>query len=540
MNTTAAERERNLRRLYLKPRQDGHNSRRLLRASGPLPDAYATPDDVFAYQRDMAELAGLLNSSDDGYPPGDRLGVELSRQAAYQVVLTDNTELAPIPGYALPETTITNLLDVGTRNPEANHALITGLGDEQLLGADYHRDTVIVPLLTHEWEDEGATLSNMFSWINPDTESGAAPFDRGNPEDPRAVRAGEAAFGLAQLLSSTQSETTGQNLYSTWLDMPNADGQSLGQVNPVATQALAGALTRYTGSMVGMSDALTYATGFGRLGGPIEAVRVFSVLNGDAEAGQVITSAAFTESMRLDGLFAANESLGIDSSFLGCSASNLHWLATTGLDMEISERQSDQNIAAAEHSQRLNAAYTGAEIIVGGPGPGPAMLAAAAELARPDALSPDPSMAGPLPLPDGAQGPAGSTQFGTPPARMYEMVETLQRQGLINLSDLPEEFRSGDSMRPYEDLLGDRRPSDQSTLAGAGALQMLPSILEAHGIDPQHAASYTTYAAGQLDHKLDSVVYPQNHSGPDALGILTTDLYSSSTANVWPTGDFSG
>lgn len=496
-------------------------------ATGPLPDAYATPEDVFAYQRDMAELAGLLNSSDDGYPPGDRLGVELSRQAAYQVVLTDNTELAPIPGYALPETTITNLLDVGTRNPEANHALITGLGDEQLLGTDYHRDTVMVPLLTHEWADEGESLSNMFSWIGED-----AAVDPGNPDDPRPQRAGEAAFGLAQLLSTTQSEVNGQNLYATWLDMPNAGSQSLGEVNPLAAQVLAGALAPYTGAMVGMSDSLTGTTGFGQLGGPIEAVRVFSVLNGDDVAGQVITSAALAESMRLDGLFATNEIRGIDSSHLGYPASDLRWLATTGLDMEISERQDDENSAASERSQRLNAAYTGAEIIVGGLGPVPAGFAAAAELVRPDALTTDPEIVGPHS--DTPTGATAGTQFGTTPARMYQMVETLHAQGAIDFADLPDAFKDGDQLRPYSELLDYQNRSTSERDLHHDAVQDLQGILADTGISHTHLQDYTAYADGRNDYQLNRLIYPQNLSGPDAVASLTSEIYARTPDNRWP------
>ncbi|WP_066912908.1 TPR repeat region-containing protein [Millisia brevis] len=502
-------------------------------ATGPLPDAYATPEDVFAYQRDMAELAGLLNSSNDAYPPGDRLGVELSRQAAYQVVLTDNTELAPIPGYALPETTITNLLDVGTRNPEANHALITGLGDEHLLGADYHRDTVIVPLLTHEWADEGASLSNMFSWIGED-----AAVDPGNPDDPRPQRAGEAAFGLAQLLSTTQSEVNDQNLYATWLDMPNAGSQSLGEVNPLATQALAGALAPYTGSMVGMSDSLTGTTGFGQLGGPIEAVRVLSVLNGDETAGNMINTAALAESNRLDRLFATSEVAGIGASGIGGYASNLHWLVGRGLEVEISERQNDLDTVAQESAQRWATAYTAAQIAGGGFGAGPAGVAAITEIFKSDLVIADSTTA--LPHQGTALGGHGlsTTTFGTSGARMYQMVQELAASGAIDPAALPDEFTTADGFTPYSELItGPTGAHVGGQLPGTGPERTLESVLVAAGIDPTQLHSYTERAAAYGDPRLDDLIYPQNRSGAEAIDILTTDAYADSFRNQWPDGN---
>ncbi|MBF6333308.1 hypothetical protein [Nocardia transvalensis] len=95
-----------------------------------LPDDYRCKDGKLTYNRDISRFADLVSSADKGYSPGEKFGVELSRQAAHEAFLSDcigaggRAEIINRPS----DETTQHLLDAGARSKEADQALNTGHG----------------------------------------------------------------------------------------------------------------------------------------------------------------------------------------------------------------------------------------------------------------------------------------------------------------------------------------------------------------------------------------------------------------------------
>ncbi|MFR9753446.1 WXG100 family type VII secretion target [Nocardia sp. 004] len=458
-----------------------------------LPEGYDGPGATIAYNKDMSAFASLLNSADQGYQPGDKFSVELSRQAAYQAWLADDPGSGV--GYVaggmpdqLGDEAIQNLLGAGTRNHDANYALITGNGSPELLGEGYHRDQLMVPLIQHDWDDDGAALGDMFNWI--DDNAHVAP---GQTPSIANIHAGEAAFGVSQLLSTDRSGFDGDPLYANWLDMPGHEKQSLGQVNPELVKAMAEGLSPYTGKLVDMPDYISGTKGFGDLGGPAEAVRVMTILSGDPTASAIINGAALNESQRLDQQFAAQEIFGEGNPRSIYYGNRLHWLVGEALDTEFDDRHDDAQTTADDRKARFNTAYTAAQIMVGGFGPTQAGVAAVAELARNpivDAIGFDPETVSPYAPMTFDGGTYDHAQFGTEEYRKYVMLQQLTNQGIINFDSLPMEFKNEDGTRfkPYFELEANDDYNSQLDLDNA--LNDIDDRLVGAGVDRERLEAY--------------------------------------------------
>ncbi|MBF6181759.1 TPR repeat region-containing protein [Nocardia otitidiscaviarum] len=515
-----------------------------------LPDDYRGGlfgnDREAAYRQDLERFANLLGASEKGYEPGQRFGMELTRQAAHQAILADRTEAGhDVPWSGVSEQTLQDLVNVGARNDDANYALITGNGDPELFGAGtpgqdndgYHRDSVLTPLLKHEWDDDGKALSEMFTWINED----ARITDPGNPvQVADAKQAGEAAYGLAQLLSTTESGLNKENLYQSWLDVPGHDKQSLGELNPVATKALATALAPYTLDMIDADDNLTNTTGFGELN-PVEAVRVMSVLNTDSDAATIINSVALAEADRIEGIYADQAARGNPNHLLGTMAGDMRWLVDSGIDAEIADRTQNAQDADTSKQQKYAAAYTAAQIFAAGFGPQAAAGVAVTEFFKNDITAVDGTFINPFPdvklTADGIDytnyNPA---EIGDNNNRMYAMVQGLVNGGHIEPASLPDAFLNTDgTMKSWVALNAERNSTDYAQIAAINdALKTLPKALADGGVEIEEQFSYTsaaTEAPGVLDRE---VLHPDNGDNQRALeSVLKNDSANVGNANRW-------
>ncbi|WP_028477727.1 WXG100 family type VII secretion target [Nocardia sp. CNY236] len=459
--------------------------------SPDMPEGYIGPGATVGYNNDMSAFASLLNSADQGYQPGDKFAVELSRQAAYLAWLNDPSSGTAYEAGGMPDRigdeAVQNLLGAGTRNHDAKWALITGNGSPELLGEGYHRDQIMVPLLRHDWDDDGEALEGMFNWI--DDNAHVAP---GQTPSIANIHAGEAAFGVSQLLSTTQSGFDGNPLHANWLDMPGHENQSLGQVNPELVKAMAEGLSPYTGKLVEMPDYISGTEGFGDLGGPIEAVRVMTVLNGDATASAIINGAALSESQRLDQQFAAQEILGEGNRRSIYYGNRLHWLVGEALNTEFDERHDDAQTTADDRKARFNTAYTAAQIAVGGFGPAQAGVAAIAELTRSsvnDAIGFDPETVSPYAPMTFDGGTYDHAKFGTEEYRKYVMLQHLTNQGIIDFDSLPAELKNegGTRFKPYFELGADNHGSRFDVSV---ALEGIEDRLVGAGVDERRLNDY--------------------------------------------------
>ncbi|MBF6178432.1 TPR repeat region-containing protein [Nocardia otitidiscaviarum] len=493
---------------------------------GDLPDATTVslaeeyrggPADRSEYVSDLKTFGNLLASSSTGYDPGTKLGVELTRQGAHLAGLDDQGLLTQVG-----DKTIEQYVQVGTRNEDSNYALITGKGTdeipgngdnglsaEQLLGPGYQRENVMMPLLSHEWDDDGAAVGKgMFGWIDDDARvEGEAPTVANQ-------RAGEAAFGLAQILSDTE----GSNLHERWLDMGIPEGgedDSLGQINPELTRSMAEALVPYAGSLVGMPDDYTNTAGFGDLGGPIETVRVLSVLDGDIVAGTTINGAMLSESMRMNETYASMVTSGkeVDPDLMGEYANRLTWAVDAGLGAEYAERDADtdaHNDRISDKKTLLNAAYTAAQISIGGlsaPAAGVMALTAFPQADIVDALGGAEQETEPRkPAYREGIGPINyeynQTKDGSGSHREYAFLQSLVQQGTIDVSTLDPSLtkKVGDStfLATYDDYQNTVRQGSQD--GQITTKNAVTNALTAAGLNETIARAYLT-AANNTDYR---------------------------------------
>ncbi|MCP3017354.1 hypothetical protein NGM33_28885 [Nocardiopsis dassonvillei] len=201
-----------------------------LMASGGGASGYGT--------NSLAEL--LRHTSDDmeaGYGLSNTLTMSMGMFAASDAV----------EGMNHSEEDITALLDVSTRNRDANHDLLTGeyvhplFADTEKVdgettyptleanGFDTPQgmiDHVLEGLFTYDWNDDGESASGLFDWIAEDTMNGT-------PEEQE--RAGHAAAGFIETVTRPE-------LFAAFTGVENTDGGAdipMGEVNPDVALSMA-------------------------------------------------------------------------------------------------------------------------------------------------------------------------------------------------------------------------------------------------------------------------------------------------------------
>ncbi|WP_196812256.1 hypothetical protein [Nocardia sp. CNY236] len=446
------------------------------------------------YVRDMNRFGDFLNSSGDGYQPGDRLGLELSRQAAHQTALIDSGEYrsAVNPNErniidSRAEQAARDLLDVGTRNNTSNWALISGEGGDELFGKgepgqkfneDYDFDTTIAPMLEHEWNDDGQAAAGMFAWISDDATS---------PDAETAERAGHAAREVADYIAGNRDH------------LLNLDGEyteSLGQRNPALLQGMAESLTPYIPDMAAVPDDDTPLTqGFGddfskRDQDFTNAKNVFAVMDTDKDVAaywnaQALTSASELQSAWLDS--ALNGEHGPRRS-LAESVGVLEGLVDSGLTIEMDDRSADQMSDAKQSYADKSAAYDAIKgVLTTGikytPVIGPAVGDMASNLASPAIDITNTyvknAVVGVYYAPDSADPNASGSPSVIDPRRWYQMAQNLEmlRGPIPHDGDFAGLFDSEGKLLSYDQL------SDGAYSSGGRLTDSLVSVLEGYGGD---------------------------------------------------------
>ena len=139
----------------------------------------------------------------------------------------------PVPGndpmtdrprwyHQLVDPTLQNMLNAVNTDDMVIHDGVTGPGGEKFLNN----------LTQHQWQDDGLAAGGLFDWVG----ESAAHDSTG--------RAADTAHALAEYTSSHSNQL---------LNLPDAQGQSLGQVNPELTRDWARAFSPYMDDMVGMN-----------------------------------------------------------------------------------------------------------------------------------------------------------------------------------------------------------------------------------------------------------------------------------------------
>ncbi|WP_420161881.1 hypothetical protein [Nocardiopsis sp. CNT-189] len=147
-----------------------------------------------AWRSGMLGLAGLFEGVDENLRGGKAFSAGITTSIAHNMNLPDSlSEPARELMGALPEKDINNILEVSTRNPEANHAILTGQHDHRYYGSDPSK--TIENLFTYNWEDDEA-VSGLIDWI---PEYGSPMYS----EETRTM-AGEASAALIGIMTNPE------------------------------------------------------------------------------------------------------------------------------------------------------------------------------------------------------------------------------------------------------------------------------------------------------------------------------------------------
>ncbi|WP_280257695.1 hypothetical protein [Nocardia abscessus] len=427
------------------------------------------------YVEDLNQFGDFLNSSSDDFQPGDRLGVELSRQAAHQIWLSDSGEYS---GAMNPnernlidsrvDQTAQALLDVGTRNEDSNHALLTGKGGDELFGKgepgqtfndNYSFDTTIAPMLEHRWQDDGGSAAGLFNWINEDATS---------PDPLTATRAGEAASALSKYIAGNSDHL---------LDLDGDRTESLGQRNPALVQGMAQSLAPYIPNMAGVPDDLTLTEGFtppdklrGREGWNFDnAKAIFAVMDSDKEAAAYWNAHALTSASELESAWLAtalDSPHGGNSNYAG-AVGVIQGLVDSGINAEAADRTRDQTAQAAGEFADKSARYDAAKSLLTSsfkylPVVGPVVSDIASNVGSPaiDIANSYVKNAtlGIYMAPDPATPNADGTPSPIDPQRWYRTAQQLQdlRGSVTHDPDFDYLFDSSGQLLSYESLINNQ------------------------------------------------------------------------------------
>ncbi|WP_046471817.1 TPR repeat region-containing protein [Allosalinactinospora lopnorensis] len=164
------------------------------------------------WQADVPDFARLMGTSDPDLQGGYGFSINLTSTIGGYLNQV-NEELS----WGNGDSDLGTLLDVSTRNVEANHGLLTG-ENGQHPGIDRH--DAIEGLFTYEWSDNGRSAAGLVDWI---------PDHALNEDDPEAQElAGDAAAGLMETITSDDMY---QKLTDTGVTIGDDTDASMGAIN---------------------------------------------------------------------------------------------------------------------------------------------------------------------------------------------------------------------------------------------------------------------------------------------------------------------
>ena len=497
-------------------------------------------DDHKRFVEGQTKLFDAMSLAEVGSEPGTKMSTELIRQGMHMSWMDAHGGALPFGSESLDDPNHVESLEkaiaLGSRNTDGAHAILTGEGGPEILGSGYQADTALMPLLQRE---DGTAMASLTDWIPRDAHSIAL---EGTSEYENSVRAGSAARGLADIMASTES-SDGTNNYTTLL---SGDGK----IGDGTADQVAEALAPFVGDMTGMPGDLTQTNGFGEfggsrdyIGGPVEPLRVFSILDSDEQASQIINGTALAESQRMDRLFAVTG----DAS-LGDQAYRLQWLVDHGLSTEMDQRVQDgvdKQEAAEARNSKFAAAWTAGQIVAGGFGPGGMAVAAGSEFLKPYVLSVDDldsPLARELTLDSSQFGfdSGGSayvaSDWGSADFRRHNVLEALVASGTVDINDVPGVYKSDDGAKllPYshaaEKYIAEADPSVRRAAYGS-----VTQLIEGAGF--ANLEEYARNATGDGQRELlAAAIRPEgnNPSSAEILEWLASGGSSRDLNNKWP------
>ncbi|WP_431872892.1 hypothetical protein [Nocardiopsis eucommiae] len=193
--------------------------------------------DVSSYSgwsNDWQDLSEFLTHSDPELQGGTEFSTSLLRTGSDMLL---RSTLDGVP----PVETFQDVIEVATRNKEANHVILTGEGSD---GKNYpvHENhehltpaRMVENLYTIPWPDEGEAVRGLTDWISADADS-----DSQEDRD----RAGRSASALIEILTTTENEDGDNPFLDTAVG--GKDYQpSVAEINPEVLKSLASVYGAY-------------------------------------------------------------------------------------------------------------------------------------------------------------------------------------------------------------------------------------------------------------------------------------------------------
>ncbi|WP_304452335.1 hypothetical protein [Nocardiopsis sp. YSL2] len=292
------------------------------------------------YQEDARALSALLGHTADELQGGYTLSTNLTMSAGSYNYFWGEGE----NGWLTSEE-LAPLVDVGTRNEDANYFILTGeqpetAADVDLDYPDSFREQTVQGLLTYEWHDQGETARQFTDWLAEDLHSG----DR-----EEAIRAGDGFAGLMELVTDPDMY---ESLTNTGVDVTEGDNDysdaSFTQFNGGIADSLADIFDAHiysfaNGDVYGAGDepvegigSYDHDTGRIQMGPQERAMYMQYILGNDESAGRVVNSVDIYQQIES---VAYLESGDAASSARG--AGQLQALLEEGLRMESQDRTDD-------------------------------------------------------------------------------------------------------------------------------------------------------------------------------------------------------
>ncbi|MDT0331915.1 TPR repeat region-containing protein [Nocardiopsis lambiniae] len=322
-------------------------------AEGPflhLPGENEMPYHLVSYQEDARALSHLLRHTDDELRGGDAFSTNLTLGAgAYMHYWGAEGE----NGWVVSEE-LAPLVEVGTRNEDANHYVLTGEypnGKTEIPGlpelAPHERTNAVEGILTYEWHDDGATARGLVDWMAEDALS---------EDDEVRERAGTAAAGFVETVTTAEMQKA---LTDTGVDVGDSKDASFTEFNPELADAFAGVFDSYIFSfaesviedadnelITGVGDYNPETGGF-NIGIQERAAYMQYLMGDEAAATRVINSASAYEYAATELYIATG-----DNEVASLGPATLHSLIETGISMELADRVGDDK-AAQERREEL-------------------------------------------------------------------------------------------------------------------------------------------------------------------------------------------
>lgn len=300
---------------------------------------------------DNLAIADIVAMGDDQYKTGSELDkslLEVGRQYLNAEVAQEQLRPSERAGF---------FADGGSPDKGLTERIFAAVGDDKVavdaaVNNPEHGSDFVKDVLSHNWTDDGKSASTLFDF--PD---GDATVE--NPNDPTDVATATRSGSIMSAVGEAVSTGDAWKLLS---NVPEADRQSVGQLNPDLLQTVSSSMSPYVSHLAGAvpenlpgfdTDGWADPDGKQHYTG---SANVFALMNTDETAGTNFTQAAYQEMLAKQGEYALNP-MGESVVNNLDTAGTLAGLADVGLLRGTQDGYDDTAAQAAEMYARKNNAY---------------------------------------------------------------------------------------------------------------------------------------------------------------------------------------